>query len=321
MPTGEEAKAASRGPLDFGVSVIVPTYNRAHLLPSTLPSYIQPGVTEIIVVDDGSHDDTPATLEKLARDYPLIRFHRLERNGGQAAANNAGISLARSPYVFFGDDDSVLMNGSIPALAECLEAWRVDIAGARAVYMLPGESVEDALRRTRRGRREIVHIQRLRGYFDDDPGHPVLVPFCQACCLMPTDLARAVLFDPAYVGSGYREETDFLLRCAESGAKIVFCPQAISVNLPREAAKGGAWAGKWFAYERSAIRNNGRFLRRHYEYLAREWGLRTPRWLLQGEFIMDRVSFRLRSMAKAVLGPQVVSLIRRSRLDRARRYR
>lgn len=301
----------------LAVSVVVPTYNRAHLLPTTLPTYIQPGVQEVIIVDDGSSDDTPGTVERLALKYPLIKYYRLERNSGQAAAKNVGISLARSPYVFFGDDDSLLVEGSILALAKCLEDWCVDIAGARAVYMLPGESVEDALRRTRRGRREIVDIQRLRAYFDDDPGRPVRVPFCPACCLLPTELARAVRFDPVYSGSGYREETDFLLRCAESGAKIIFCPQAVSVNLPREAAAGGAWARKWFAYECSAIRNNWHFLRRHYEHLAREWGLRTPQWFLQCEFILDRVSFRARSVAKWVLGPQIVAAIRKRRLGKA----
>ncbi|HHV77989.1 MAG TPA: glycosyltransferase family 2 protein [Syntrophothermus lipocalidus] len=295
------------------ISVIIPTYNRAHLLPQIVPTYLQPGVAEIIIVDDGSTDNTPQVVESLAQKYSIIRYVRLGRNSGQTVAKNTGISIAMSPFIYFGDDDSLLAEGSIAALLACLEREEADIVGARAVYMLPGESVEEVLQRTHRGRSYVIDFRTLRTYFDDDPGRPLVVPFVHACALMRTELAREILFDPAFSGSGYREETDFFLRCAESGAKIIFCPQAVSINLPREVALGGAWKHNWLSYEKSAIANNWRFLNRHYKYLQCEWGLQTPKWLLQTRFIIGRVSFRVRWIAKGLLRPYAVSRLRRWR--------
>lgn len=68
---------------DWTISVVIPTYNRAHLLSQTGPSYIQPGVAEIVVVDDGSTDDTPHIVRSLARQYPIIRHFRLRSNSGR----------------------------------------------------------------------------------------------------------------------------------------------------------------------------------------------------------------------------------------------
>ena len=296
------------------VTVVVPTFNRAHLLPRTLPNYAQPEVAEIIVIDDGSTDNTPGLLPEMCAEYPILSYHRLEKNRGQAAAKNTGIFRCRTPFVFFGDDDSVLIEGSMAALLACMGAPGETVAGARAIYMLAGESVSEAIQRTRRGRPDIVRIQWMRTFFDDDPGRTVEVPFCPACCLLPTRLARAVLFDPSFSGSGYREETDFQLRCAQAGARILFCPSAVSLNLPREDSTGGAWARGLWSYESTTRANNWRFLNRHYHYLSTGWGLRNPKWLLQASFTIERLSFQARQLAKSLLGERAVRAWRKARV-------
>jgi glycosyltransferase involved in cell wall biosynthesis len=307
---GEDKEMSQERP---PVTVVVPTFNRAHILPHTLPCYAQPEVAEIIVIDDGSTDNTPELLLEMCAEYPILSYQRLEKNSGQAAAKNAGILCCRTPFVFFGDDDSVLLEGSIAALLACMGAHGETVAGARAIYMLAGESVSEAMRRTHRGRQDIVRIQWIRTFFDDDPGRTVEVPFCQACCMLPTRLARAVLFDPSFSGSGFREETDFQLRCAQAGARIFFCPTAVSLNLPREDLTGGAWARSPWSYERSTLANNWRFLNRHHHYLSTRWGLRNPKWLLQASFTIERLSFRARQFAKSLLGERIVLAWRKAR--------
>ena len=295
------------------MTVVVPTFNRAHILPHTLPCYAQPEVAEIIVIDDGSTDNTPGLLQEMCAEYPILSYRRLEKNSGQAAANNAGILCCRTPFVFFGDDDSVLLEGSIKALLAFMGEPGETVAGARAIYMLAGESVSEAMRRTHRGRPNIVWIQWMRTFFDDDPGRTLEVPFCPACCLLPTRLARALLFDPSFSGSGFREETDFQLRCAQAGARILFCPAAVSLNRPREDLMGGAWARSLWSYESSTLANNWRFLNRHHHYLSTRWGLQNPKWLLQASFIIERLSFRVRQLAKSLLGERAVLAWRRAR--------
>jgi glycosyltransferase involved in cell wall biosynthesis len=90
------------------VSVVIPTRNRWHLLAAAaLPSALaQVGVPlEVIVVDDGSTDETPARLAALLD--PRVRHLRHESSRGVAAARNAGIEAARGEWVALLDDDDL----------------------------------------------------------------------------------------------------------------------------------------------------------------------------------------------------------------------
>ena len=103
------------------VSVVVPTYDRAHTLRASLESLLgQTGVSfEVVVVDDGSGDDTPALLASV-RD-PRLRVLRVP-HGGIAAARNAGIAAGRTPYVAFHDSDDLALPGRLAAPVALLAA-------------------------------------------------------------------------------------------------------------------------------------------------------------------------------------------------------
>ena len=101
------------------VSVIIPTYNRAGLLPGAVDSVRLAGRDlEIIVVDDASTDNTPEVCERLSG----IRYLRLSRNEGLAAARNAGIRASSVEIIAFLDDDDLRLPGSIDAQVRALEA-------------------------------------------------------------------------------------------------------------------------------------------------------------------------------------------------------
>jgi glycosyltransferase involved in cell wall biosynthesis len=91
------------------VSVIVPTRNRCRLLPRALDSVLaQDGRgrqfdLEVVVVDDASSDETSGVM----RAYPGVRYIRLERQHGAAAARNAGLNATVGPYIAFQDDDDL----------------------------------------------------------------------------------------------------------------------------------------------------------------------------------------------------------------------
>lgn len=87
------------------VSVVIPTYNSAHFLLKAVSSVQaqQWPTLEIIVVDDGSTDDTPAVLRKLSQKEG-VRCIRQE-NAGPAAARNRGIRESRGEWIAFLDDD------------------------------------------------------------------------------------------------------------------------------------------------------------------------------------------------------------------------
>src|SRR5262245_55423079 len=93
------------------VSVVVPTYNRAHLLGASLASVLaEDADLELIVVDDGSSDGTPELLTSIEdpRLRVLVRPH-----AGIAAARNAGVAAARAPVIAFHDSDDRVLPGRL----------------------------------------------------------------------------------------------------------------------------------------------------------------------------------------------------------------
>lgn len=93
------------------VAVIIPTYNRAHLLRQALESVLAQSrpPDEIIVVDDGSTDDTAQTLAGYA---PRIRYLR-KPNGGVPSALNYGLAATDADFIAFLDDDDLLIPDAI----------------------------------------------------------------------------------------------------------------------------------------------------------------------------------------------------------------
>ncbi len=85
------------------ISTIIPTYNRAALLPRAVDSVLaqMEPADELIIVDDGSTDDTPAVAARYGERVKYIRT----QNGGCGAARNAGVKIATRPLVAFLDSD------------------------------------------------------------------------------------------------------------------------------------------------------------------------------------------------------------------------
>jgi glycosyltransferase involved in cell wall biosynthesis len=87
------------------VSVIIPTHNRASVIGRAVASVRAQTFhdMEIIVVDDGSTDDTPQIVQSIHD--PRIRYIRCQTNRGPSAARNVGLKAARGEYVAFLDSD------------------------------------------------------------------------------------------------------------------------------------------------------------------------------------------------------------------------
>ena len=91
--------------MSFDVSVIIPTFNRATLISETIDSILGQtrAPSEVIVVDDGSTDDTESVV---ARYDGAVHYHRIE-NVGPSAARNAGVARSRCSWVAFCDSDDL----------------------------------------------------------------------------------------------------------------------------------------------------------------------------------------------------------------------
>ncbi len=102
------------------ISVILPTFNRAHLLAPAIDSVLAQRACpsyEVVVVDDGSTDGTAALLAGYGR---FLRAVRLPRNRGVAPARAAGVAAARGALLAFHDSDDVMLPGRLGRLADLL---------------------------------------------------------------------------------------------------------------------------------------------------------------------------------------------------------
>ncbi len=106
-------------------SIIIPCYNYARFLDRALDSAIsQPGEDyEIIVIDDGSTDDTNSVVsEYLSNPYcPHLHYHH-QNNLGPSAARNSGVKLSRGQFLIFLDADDELVDGALDYLRPIAEA-------------------------------------------------------------------------------------------------------------------------------------------------------------------------------------------------------
>jgi glycosyltransferase involved in cell wall biosynthesis len=112
--------------MSSGISVIIPAYNREHLIKETLKSLLGQSVPaeEIIVVDDGSSDTTPEVAEAFGSPVRVIR----QANAGPAAARNRGLAEARGEYIHFFDSDDIALSNKHEVQLSALECSGADIA-------------------------------------------------------------------------------------------------------------------------------------------------------------------------------------------------
>lgn len=107
------------------LSIITPVYNTAKYLPACLDSLLDQGVSydayEIILINDGSTDDSPAILDDFAERYPNLRVvHKV--NEGVSAARNIALDMARGEYIWFIDSDDFIERNVLPDIFEILRA-------------------------------------------------------------------------------------------------------------------------------------------------------------------------------------------------------
>lgn len=104
------------------VSVVIPTVNRANLLVDAINSALQQRYvnTEVIVIDDGSTDNTSQILERFA---PYITFY-CQENKGVSCARNLGLSRANGEYIVFLDSDDIISDTKLSEQVHLLRSIR-----------------------------------------------------------------------------------------------------------------------------------------------------------------------------------------------------
>lgn len=258
------------------ITLVLPTYNRAEALRTNLGTMLQVAdVAEVIVVDDGSKDDTRAVCEQFADQRLRIISH--PTNLGVATARNTGIAAAKGAWVLFGEDDCRFPTGYASALRNEARVHEADIVGAPILHAPSSDEdiheVAAAAPRHERPSMEDVSVF---------PMHAIETPFIPACALVRANVFERVHFYEGFPVNGYREETDFFVQAVRAGFRCLFTPATYCYQL-------GTWSGgqhhsSTMRYEYWAIRNNWRFLHRHGSWLVEHGYVRSV-LLSQSRFV------------------------------------
>lgn len=114
------------------LSIIIPIYNVEKYVNGTLSSIYDQGADErqfeVIVVNDGTPDNSMSIVEEFAKDHSNLVIIN-QKNQGLSAARNAGLRVAKSPYVWFVDSDDKIEKDSLCEIFKILNAEDSDILG------------------------------------------------------------------------------------------------------------------------------------------------------------------------------------------------
>ncbi len=213
--------------LEPGITVVVTTHDSAKTIDACLASIIgAPHVREVLVVDSGSRDGTPASLPSR---HPGVRVIELGANLGPCATRNRGLAEARTTRVLFVDDDMVLEQGVVERLLGMLDGDPGSaMVGPAIVHADRPDSVQYAGGLAHFG--GLPHLIGL-GKPPERSREPYAVDVLTAGCLL-VDTARlreAGGFDETYFFLA--EDVDLSLRMRQRGWRLWVVPAAVACNV------------------------------------------------------------------------------------------
>jgi GalNAc5-diNAcBac-PP-undecaprenol beta-1,3-glucosyltransferase len=135
-------------------SIVIPAYNRAEFLPQVLETILAQTCTdfELLLVDDGSTDETPQLMQEWLQRDGRIRYHR-KVNEERSIARNTGFSLAKGRYVVFHDSDDLMKPHHLATLARAIDE-NPDVCFLATKFVLQTDEgiAEDEINRLKEGR-------------------------------------------------------------------------------------------------------------------------------------------------------------------------
>ena len=187
------------------VSIILPTYNRAYIIEKAIQSVLNQTYQdfELIIVDDGSTDNTEEIIKKLQEKDKRIRYIKLETNKGAAAARNEGIKIAHGKYITFQDSDDEWLPEKLEKQMKIFETTPEDIIVYTGFWRIDGDEktyIPDINISNREGN---IHKELLKRNFIGTPSILLLKKNLEKIGMFDENLSRLQDWDLAIRLSKY----------------------------------------------------------------------------------------------------------------------
>lgn len=204
-------------------SIIIPTFNRRKMLGICLASLINQEYPqknfEIIVVDDGSKDETEQFMGNLAKPKNNIRYFRIEHNG-QGAARNLGMKKVRGKYISFIDDDCVVKPDYLLKIERKFKQKNIDAIGGPIINP------------TNKYIAWSSHLLQFSSWFPES-GKRLIHNIPTANITYKTESIKGMGFNEKLGAAGY-EDSLFNYDFTKNGKRILFYPKIPVIHLSWE---------------------------------------------------------------------------------------
>ncbi|MDY0226074.1 MAG: glycosyltransferase [Desulfomicrobium apsheronum] len=208
-------------------SLIIPAFNNINLTTNCIHSIVEAKKdfeTEIIIIDNGSTDNTQEIIKNL---YIKIKIIKNKKNLGFAKACNQGAHSATGDMLIFLNNDTVVTAGWISSLVACVAREKnIGVVGCKLLY--PDSTVQHA--GVAFSPIKVHHI-----YRNFAPSHPAVnkqrefQAVTAACMLVPRKLFLSLGgFDESFI-NGF-EDLDFCFRARSKGFKVMYTPESVVIH-------------------------------------------------------------------------------------------
>jgi len=222
-------------------SLVIPVFNQSACTDACLNGVLETWPAgldgEVLVVDDGSTDDTAALLERWSARDARVRAVRRPENGGFIAAGNAGAAAATGEVLVFLNNDTIPQPGWLPPLLTALGRAQAGAVGGKLLY--PDGRLQEA--------GGVIFSDGDGCNFgkgDPEPSHPLFghvreVDYCSGALLATRRQLFLALggFDSAFAPA-YYEDTDYAFRLRQQGYRVYYQPASVVLHVE------GATAGR-----------------------------------------------------------------------------
>ena len=210
------------------LTLVIPAFNEARTIGTVLDRVFSflPGVHEVLVIDDGSTDDTPDVVQQYSAHEPRVRLFRHKSNQGKTAALRTGFAAATGSSVVVQDADLEYDPREIPHLIAPIEEGKADVClGSRFLVRRAGRVLYYRHFLANKFLTFVNNVLTDLNITDVETGY-------KAC---RTEIARNMTIE----SSGFGFEIEFVAKCKKIGARIYEVPISYYGRTYEEGKKIG----------------------------------------------------------------------------------